>query len=127
MAFGPMKEPDKFPKIVLDGDGFRFEGIDTWRVNWTGVCRITTHKLDLLTTDEIRLVFENDGETSLVEVSEEQPGFEQLKLLVEEKFGFPEGWWEAVMSPAFATNSVVLFVRAEQAIPADRGERRRSR
>lgn len=103
----------------MESEGFRFEGMDACCVHWAGVRRITAHKLDLVTSDEIRLVFENDSETSRIEVSEEQPGFEQLRLLAEEKFGFPEGWWEAVMKPAFASSAAVLFVRAEQGHAGD--------
>jgi hypothetical protein len=118
-AFGFMSNSRTYPRIVLEAEGFSLEGIDECRVLWAGVRRITTHKLDLLTSDEVRLVFELDGGTSPIEVSEEQPGFEQLRLLVETKFGFPLGWWEAAMKPAFAANESILFVRAEQGHAGD--------
>lgn len=105
--------------IVLDTDGFRFEGVDSSAVKWSAVRRITTHKVDLLTTDEIRLVIEHDGSPGLIEVSEEQPGFERFRYCAEKLFQFPSGWWEAVMNPAFAANEAVLFTRAEQSHAGD--------
>jgi hypothetical protein len=112
-----MKTSDR--RIIVDPDGFRLNGMDASVVKWSAIRRITTHKLDLLTTDEIRLVIEHDGAGVPTEVSEEQPGFENLKKALEERFEFPCGWWEAVMKPAFATNRSTLFVRAEQGHAGD--------
>ncbi len=106
------------PDIVLDKDGFHFGGYSS-AVKWSAVRRITTNKLDLLTTDEIRLVIEHDGSSGLIEVSEQQPGFEQFRSFAEKLFQFPSGWWEAVMKPAFATNDAILFTRAEQGHAGD--------
>lgn len=72
----------------MDADGFGFDGMKSNLVRWSDIRRISTHKLDLLTTDEIRLVIEHDGAAAPTEVSEEQPGFEQLRRFLEVRFGF---------------------------------------
>jgi hypothetical protein len=112
-----MKNSD--PAIVMTDDGFHFEGAKTTQVRWSSIRRITTHKIDRLTTDEIRLVFEHDDSELVFEVSEEQPGFEEFKRHIQYRFNFPASWWEAVMKPAFATNSAILFLRAEQGHAGD--------
>ena len=117
----------KFPAILTSPEGFQFDQKQAGLVKWEAVSRITAYKLDLVTTDEIRLLIEYGNSPMIVEVSEEQPGFEQFKSTAEIRFQFPDGWWAAVMKPAFAENRAVLFSRAEQAIPAERGEERRSR
>jgi hypothetical protein len=112
-----MKKSD--PAIVMTSYGFHFEGVGSTQVRWSSIRRITTHKLDLLTTDEIRLVFEHDESELVLEVSEEQPGFEEFKLFVERRFNFPATWWKTVMKPTFAKNSAILFARAEQSHAGD--------
>jgi hypothetical protein len=109
------------PAIVMTDDGFHFAGSSA-QVRWSAIRRISTHKINLLTTDEIRLAFEHDDSKLIFEVSEEQPGFEAFKRYVERRFAFPTDWWEAVMKPALATNSAVLFSGAEQSVQPDRRE-----
>jgi hypothetical protein len=120
VTFGIMKKSD--PAIVMTEDGFYFEDRPSAQVFWSAIRRITTHKIDLLTTDEIRLACEHDDSELIFEVSEKQPGFDEFKRHVERRFAFPADWWEAVMKPAFATNSAVLFSRAEQSVQPDRRE-----
>ena len=56
LAFGIMRKPRACPRITLDAEGFGVEEIEGGRLHWADVRRITTHKLDLLTSDEVRLV-----------------------------------------------------------------------
>ena len=108
------------PKILTTIDGFCFEGASWAPVKWATVRRISTYKLDLLTSDEICLALEyDDGIPMHIEVSEEQPGFEQFRIFVEKRFCFPGDWWETVMKPAFARNHAVLYERAEQGHAGD--------
>jgi hypothetical protein len=99
------------PAIIVTDDGFHLEGEDSAQVRWSSIRRIATHKLDLLTTDEIRLTFEHDDSELIFEVSEEQPGFQEFKRCLEQRFNFPVDWWESVMKPAFARNPTILFTR----------------
>jgi hypothetical protein len=108
------------PTIITTPEGFCFEGTAWAPVNWTTVRRISTYKLDLSTIDEIRLVLDYGGAVPMhIEVSEEQPGFEQFRTFVEKYFCFANGWWESVMKPAFARNEAVLYERAEQGHAGD--------
>ena len=84
-AFAIMKKTD--PAIVMTDDGFYFEGSSA-QVRWSAIRRISTYKIDLLTTDEIRLAFEHDDSELIFEVSEEQPGFGEFKRYVERRFAF---------------------------------------
>ncbi len=92
-----------------------FSGQGAVRVNWASVHCIRVFKLDLLTTDEIRLSFDLDEPPHAFIVSEEQPGFEEFKCFVEKRFAFPKDWWSNAVSPAFARNETVLFRRTPQA------------
>jgi hypothetical protein len=108
------------PKILTTSEGFCFEGASWAPVKWAAVRRISTYKLDLLSTDEIRLVFEYDDAVPMhIEVSEEQPGFQQFRTLTEKRFCFAGDWWETVMKPSFARNDAVLYERAEQGHAGD--------
>ena len=113
------------PPIVIAADGFWFEGASWAPVEWNAIRRICAYKVDLLTTDEIRLVVDYDEAKPMhIEVSEEQPGFEQFRTFVEQYFAFREGWWETVMKPAFSKNETLLFERAEQGHAGDAGNPR---
>jgi hypothetical protein len=52
-----MKSKKHDPRIVFDSDSFGFDSLSNHRVRWDTVRRILCFKLDLLTTDEIRLRF----------------------------------------------------------------------
>jgi hypothetical protein len=105
-----------YPAIHVSSEGFRVGSAESRLVSWSSIRRISTYKIDLVTTDDIRLLIEYDAALAVMEVelSEEQPGFHQLKSAVENHFDFPIGWWEAVMKPPFEANQSVLYVRAEQ-------------
>ena len=113
------------PPIVTAADEFWFEGASWAPVKWNTIRRVCAYKIDLLTTDEIRLVVDyDDAKPMHIEVSEEQPGFEQFRSFVEQYFAFREGWWETVMKPAFSKNETLLFQRAEQGHAGDAGNPR---
>jgi hypothetical protein len=77
---------------------------------WRDVEEIRTFKLDLLTTDDVRLAFRvSDG---WYELSEEHTGFMELSEAMRAKFpSIPEDWYQEVMQPAFATNQRTLWKR----------------
>jgi hypothetical protein len=91
--------------IELRDSGFAVSG---HVVAWTAVTEIRAYKLDLLTTDEIRLVFRlRSGEA--VEISEEQPGFAETTAAIASRFPSTSEWYNRVAHPAFATNETVLY------------------
>ena len=116
-----------YPVIHVGSDGFRVSSAESQLVSWSSIRRISTYKMDLVTTDDIRLLIEFDGTLAgmEIELSEEQPGFDQLKSVLEHHFDFQLGWWEAIVKPPFEPNQSVLYVRAEQ--PAGEGATRSSR
>jgi len=80
-------------------------------MRWDEIAKISAYKLDLLTTDEIRLVFVSHNGSSM-EISEENEGFPELFEMLEGRIpGFVDGWG-SVMKPAFARNETVLFVQS---------------
>lgn len=81
-------------------------------VPWSAVREVAAYKVDLITTDEIRLRLDLNMSPFSIEVSEEMDGFESFKSAAERLFQFPEGWWSQVLQPAFATNALVLFCRS---------------
>ena len=69
--------------------------------------------------DEIMLRFETvEQPGTVVEVSEQWPGFGDLFEPLERELGITPGWYQEVMHPAFATNSRVLFTRERTGVPA---------
>src|SRR5437763_14260020 len=108
-----MRRP--FPVIALDPDGFRF--IDGERivatVCWSDIVSIVAYKLDLFTTDEMRICFTIGQEGSRLEVSEEQPGFAVFLEALQARFPLPANWRAAVLKTAFARNETILFARAQ--------------
>ena len=100
-----------FPGIVLTADGFSFGVPDRPPVQarWSDIDGIATWKVDLVTYDDIRLVFHLVGDR-WIEVSEEQPGFVELCEKMQKQFpSIPEGWYLDVMQRTFATNLRVLY------------------
>lgn len=98
--------------IVLEDDGFHFEGIESSAVKWSAVRRIATHKVDA-SNDEVRLVIVHEGSANPVEVSEMQPGFHAFRKSIAELFQLPDDWWRTGMQPAYATHDGVRFTRGE--------------
>lgn len=98
--------------LAVTETGFEYgnPSIGVTRVSWEQIVRIEAYKLDLLTWDEVRMRFTlADG--SLVEVSEEQPGFPEFEHVLAAQFPTTSNWRDYVIQPAFARNETVLFVR----------------
>ncbi|MBZ2210103.1 hypothetical protein [Massilia soli] len=78
---------------------------------WDEVNAIKAYKIDLLTWDEIRVVVSFGRPETVIELSEEQEGFEAFIRTAEQKLSFPKGWWERLAKPAFETCETTLFRR----------------
>lgn len=96
--------------ILIDEAGFVLPGLQRVHVRWSSIRCIRAFKKDLITSDEVYLSFENDTAPEYVEVSEEEAGFGEFRIHLENRFSFPVGWYEAVLKPAFARNETVLYV-----------------
>lgn len=100
----------KFPPLEANDKGFGHRGDPL--IPWSAVRRIIGFKLDLLTTDELRIRVESTGEVPVFEASEEQDGFETFVTHLEQRFCLLEDWRGKVLTPAFARNETVLFADA---------------
>ncbi len=103
------------PPIHMDAEGLWYttrKGA-TLRFVWQGIREIRAYKLDLLTYDEVRFAFDMDGWWG--QVSEDQPGFEELLKEIQVRFPSVAGWREKVILPPFERNEVVLYASPPQA------------
>lgn len=80
-------------------------------VTWSDIGVVSAYKLDLLTIDEIRVLVGFGNPEKVLELSEEQEGFEPFIRAAEAKLSFPDGWWEHLTTPAFERSKATLFRR----------------
>lgn len=102
------------PHIVLEPDGFAIVTPDGQRhpIRWASVTRVGAYKQDLITTDEIILVFEvAEFPDRTLEVSEELPGFQDLFGTMERELGISPDWYMEIILPAFEPTPRVLLDR----------------
>ncbi|QDV19206.1 hypothetical protein Pan153_38710 [Gimesia panareensis] len=95
---------------LIDDAGLDFrmrDGLLVPGFYWSEVTRIETYKLDLLTYDEVALLFTTaDG---CFEILESQTGFKDCFAQLEQQFGLSPEWYFQVMEHAFETNHRVLY------------------
>jgi hypothetical protein len=104
------------PWITFDKDGVTigFSSSDSERFRWDEVERIAGLKKDLVTAEEIFLVFEFGGTPPrTVEISEEWTGFEQLLVPLGVHFGVGRDRYFSLLRPVFDTTPRTLFSRAQ--------------
>lgn len=116
---GEVQIPDpKFGVLTVESEGLEHAMQDGNRtfIRWDQIDRITTYKLDLLTTDCICLLFEGRFDLSPYQIHEEMIGFGQVFQALRDAFpGIPKSWCLDVATPAFERNETVLFDREEAA------------
>jgi hypothetical protein len=78
---------------------------------WDEIDAVKAYKIDLITTDEVRVLVSYGRTEKVLELSEEQEGFEAFIRTAERKLSFPEGWCERLVRPAFDTCETTLFRR----------------
>lgn len=96
------------PKIDVAETHFAVGAIS---VPWVDVSVVRAYKLDLLTVDEIRVSVGFGNPEKILELSEEQEGFEDFIRTADAEFSFCAGWWERLIKPAFERSEVTLFRR----------------
>jgi hypothetical protein len=75
------------------------------------VDRVEVYKIDLFTCDEFRIdLFGNDEH--LLVISEDEPGWDECILRLEQLDGFAKNWYGSVMQPAFVENRHVVWEQA---------------
>jgi hypothetical protein len=80
-------------------------------IAWSDIGLVRAYKLDLFTTDEIRVLVFSVSSGKMLELSEEQAGFELFIRAAETKLSFPDGWQERLTKPAFERCETTLFSR----------------
>ena len=91
--------------------GFRDPSESTGLLPWQSITQVSAYKLDLVTTDQVRLSITFDHAGS-IEAHEEMKGFTDLcEALAERVSGFPSFWtWiTKVRTPAFETCLTRLY------------------
>ena len=101
-------------RLTLDDEGFTLEdgAGGRHRARWAEVRVIAAYKRDLGVTDAICVAFELAGPT-VVEVTEEDAGFESLFGALERRFGVEPSWYIEIMEPAFEATPRVLYQHPE--------------
>lgn len=89
----------------FDHNNFNLSGISyAWNSNNT----IFAYKEDQLTNDNICLdIFMLDG--SYLKVDESMPGWYQFLDALYSRLSIPDGWYNVVAKPAFATNLTLIY------------------
>jgi hypothetical protein len=82
-------------------------------ISWADIRVITAYKIDLLTVDEIRMLVRFGTSDQVMELSEEQEGFDEFVRAAATMFSFPDGWWERLAKPAFEKGETTLFQREQ--------------
>ena len=103
-------------RLTLDDEGFTIADAAGGRhqARWADVQVIAAYKRDLGVTDAICVAFELAGPT-VVEVTEEDAGFEALFGALERHFGVGASWYIEIMEPAFEATPRVLYQRPDAA------------
>jgi hypothetical protein len=104
----------EWPLLTASQAGFAIwsEAGVTLNSTFDGIAKVTVWQEDRITHDhvhaEIALV---DGETLIVD--EDMRGFRPLMDKLASMPGFDPDWWDKVILPPFAANSIVAYVRRE--------------
>lgn len=78
--------------------------------DWADVVKIEVCKLDLLTYDEVAVLFTTTK--GLYEVREEHSAFQELFSLLKEQFDIPIDWYFEVIQNPFELNHRVLYEKS---------------
>ena len=103
--------------FVYEEDGFTYQFKDgVEKIKWTAIERLEAYKVDLMTTDEIRMNIVY-GEYQFT-ITEETPGWYQFVERTKAVFPIiPKDWDAVITKPAFATNFMVLYERGDRSMP----------
>ena len=107
---GAVRVPEDWTKPRIGACETHTEVADV-SFTWDEINALKAYKIDLLTTDEIRVVVCFGRPGQVLELSEEQDGFEAFIRTAERKLSFPEGWSERLVNPAFEECETMLFRR----------------
>ena len=103
-------------RVELSDEGFALLDAEGGRhaARWADVRVIMAYKRDLGIPDAICLGFELAGPT-VVEVTEEDAGFEALFGALERHFGVDASWYIEIMEPVFEATPRLLYQHPDAA------------
>jgi hypothetical protein len=107
---GTLREREDWTKPRIDTCETHTEVAEV-SFTWDEIDAVKAYKIDLITTDEIRVFVSFGRPEKVLELSEEQEGFETFIRTAERKLSFPEGWPERLVKPAFDKCDTTLFRR----------------
>ena len=98
------------PEINIDKKGFFFtiKSGEEIRVDWGSISEIRSWKNDLFAVDEVMFGY-RVSTTNVIEISEEQVGFDKVIEETERRFKSVQGWESKIIQPPFQTNETVLY------------------
>jgi hypothetical protein len=83
-----------------------------WAVRWDSVEDIIAYKVDAVIVDHICIGLREHGETRVCVADEDTPGWSELNLTLEKRFGLVQAsWFPGVAFPPFAENWTTLWTR----------------
>lgn len=82
-----------------------------WKVNWADILEIATWKEDLWSTDLICIEFRVSENDLWYSCNEEELGWKELLLKLEQQFQVTNSWWSRVAFPAFVPNWTCIWTR----------------
>ena len=95
-----------WPPITVEPSGFRTRDRT---IQWSDIKSVSAFKRDMITIDDIWFQLEvADGHVMLCE---EQPGFNDWVLALEEQFPSVVAWQDRVVQPPFVENFTFLYSR----------------
>src|SRR5262245_32011414 len=71
------------------------------RLPWSDIAEIVAFKQDLYTVDQICVGFRTTESDKYICIEEENPEYDRVIKLVEERFQLRQDWWSTVAFPAF--------------------------
>jgi hypothetical protein len=81
--------------------------VDCWA--WDEIAEIVAFKRVQYVVDQICIGFRIRGADTYTCIEEENPDYERVLRLVEERFPLRAGWWGTVAVPAFETNWTTIW------------------
>ncbi|MBI3468997.1 MAG: hypothetical protein HY000_38835 [Planctomycetes bacterium] len=76
---------------------------------WNEIAEIVAFKRDLYAVDQICIGFRALGSDTYDCIEEENPDYERILKLIEERFRLREDWWSTVALPPFKTNWTTIW------------------
>lgn len=92
--------------VKLTESGFAVSDV---AMDWAAIERISAFKFDAVTMDDVYVESQKEGQ--FIRLWEEQPGFQLFVSELESHFPGVAGWRQRILSPPFAENFTVLYVR----------------